>query len=107
MKTSDLSGIHFQFDSMLSEETIRAQRLAELKDIAEWRAKRLQAIKDWSEPKAVAERAEKYQAGPIIKPPPRLEKLEFEPLPGITLTPVIKSTKRRAWYVRLLRWLRR
>lgn len=41
----------------INPEAVRAQRMAELKDIAEYRARRLQAIKDWS----VAEKRETIQ----------------------------------------------
>lgn len=45
----------------ISPEALRAQRLAELKDIAEYRARRLQSYKNWSDPVKRAERIQKAQ----------------------------------------------
>lgn len=60
---------------MASPEAIRAQRQAELKDLAEYRQRHLQAIKDWSIPEkraAIIARteAEKQTAVEICKTMP-------------------------------------
>jgi hypothetical protein len=45
----EISGIH-QSQFMLSPEAIKAQLMAELKDLAEYRKRHLQAVMDWSDP---------------------------------------------------------
>lgn len=42
----------------LDPAVLRAQRMQELKDLAEWRARRLQAFRDWSDPVKRAARQE-------------------------------------------------
>lgn len=49
MKVNEIPGIYFSAFE-LSPETIKAQRLAELKDLAEYRQRHLKAIQDWSDP---------------------------------------------------------
>ena len=47
--SKDISGIFWNFEE-LNPEYICAQRMAELKDLAEYRMRHLQAIKEWSDP---------------------------------------------------------
>lgn len=48
--------------NQINPEVERAQRQAELKDMMEWRGRRLAAYKAWSQPEAVAERKAKHEA---------------------------------------------
>lgn len=101
-------------------ETLRAQRQQELKDIAEWRMRRLQQIIDWSDPvkreqrKAQAalerEQAEKIWAQQVAEDRTRLQmhepKVPFAD--RIMMTVITKAPGSRIpWWRRLLAWLKR
>lgn len=92
----------------ISPEAFKAQRMAELKDIAEWRARHLQYVKDWSDPVkraqiqadiAFAEKvARKIESMREVLPAQPLR-----PLADIlTIVPVFKpQPKKRSWLARL------
>ncbi len=56
----ELPGIIMNVDQ-ISPEVERAQRLQELKDVAEWKARRMAAYRNWVTPEAVAERQREYE----------------------------------------------
>lgn len=60
MKVTELPGIYWHMD-VISPEAFKAQRMAELKDLAEFRARHLKAIQDWSDPVKRAEIQAKYK----------------------------------------------
>lgn len=60
MKVSDPTGI-FQHVELLSPDVIKAQRMAELAQIAKYRAEKLQKYKDWSDPVKRAEMIKEMQ----------------------------------------------
>lgn len=60
MKLNDSIGI-FHHMEQLNPDVIRAQRIQELKDIAEWRARRMKAYREWVEPANVAYRQLKHE----------------------------------------------
>lgn len=45
----------------ISPEVERAQRLQELKDVAEWKARRMASYRSWVTPDAVAQRQREYE----------------------------------------------
>lgn len=60
MRLNDpIQGIIMQVDA-ISPEVERAQRMAELKDIAEYRARHLRAIQEWSIPELRLKRQAQY-----------------------------------------------
>lgn len=61
MKQNDI-GIFSQFEQ-LSPEVMRAQRQAELENIAKYRAERLQFYLDWSDPEKRAKLQAEHAAG--------------------------------------------
>ena len=87
--------IIIQADFQLPVETIRAQRMAELANIAAYRALKLQAYKDWSN----AEKREKLQASYRLElasakkiyeaMPPLTAKLDLRA--PIKITPIVKA----------------
>lgn len=48
MKINDFTGLYHMHEE-INPEVFAAQRLQELKDLAEWRSRHLQQIKDWSD----------------------------------------------------------
>ena len=92
--------IIIQADFQLNVETIRAQRMAELANIAAYRALKLQAYKDWSD----TEKREKLQASyrlelasakEIYKAmPPLTAKLDLRA--PIKVTPIVKAPTKPA-----------
>ena len=92
--------IIIQADFQLNVETIRAQRMAELANIAAYRALRLQAYKDWSIPEkrekiqAIYKR-ELFDAKEIYKAmPPLTAKLDLRA--PIKVTPIVKAPTKPA-----------
>ena len=87
--------IIIQADFQLPVETIRAQRMAELANIAAYRALKLQAYKDWSN----TEKREKLQASYRLElasakkiyeaMPPPTAKLDLRA--PIKVTPIVKN----------------
>lgn len=49
MKPTELTGVYFYMDS-ISPEAMKAQRMAELEQMAKYRSIRIQQYKDWSNP---------------------------------------------------------
>lgn len=117
MKFNDLTpGIFSQFES-LSPEVIKAQRMAELEAIAKYRAERLQAYIDWSNPEKRAKLQAEHAAG---------EKAAREAMAGkfiddyrvrtvkqdvfvgklLPVKELLKPAPRLSWWQRLLEWLR-
>lgn len=47
MRTNEFTGVYHMHEE-ISPEAYKAQRLQELKDLAEWRARHLAQIQDWS-----------------------------------------------------------
>ena len=104
----------------ISPEALRAQRQAELKDIAEYRARRLQAYKEWSDPVKRAERIEKAQEELRIAKEiweemlaQDLNKLEMH-MPSevdkfenkILVRVLEKASNRKPWWRRMIDWLK-
>jgi hypothetical protein len=118
VRVNETAGIFASVDQ-ISPEAFKAQRMQELKDIAEWRQRRVAAYQAWSTPEAIAERKAKHEAAAPAalelgrqlsaiaehqiaeakKDAPRLK------LAGISVTPVIRPV-RRTWWQRLLAWLK-
>lgn len=123
MKVSDLSEFHIQFD-MPSAEAFRAQRMAELEQMAKYRALKLQQYKDWSDPikraafqakikadEAIAkvELREMFKGDPdieyakiAVRPLTEEQVLTFKMSPLYKIPPNISQTR----WQRLWRWLR-
>lgn len=59
MRINEITGEYF-FMEQLSPEVQRAQRMAELEQLAKYRALKLQKIKDWSDPVKRAETQAQY-----------------------------------------------
>lgn len=117
MKINDPIGIIIQHEA-ISPEVVRAQRLAELKDIAEYRARHLKAIQDWSDPvkrkkiqdeHAAAERAAREEMAGKDIDPYRVRTVKNQtfiaPL-TFKVTPIVKPLLKRPWWRRLLDWFR-
>ncbi len=115
MRLNDpIPGIIMQVDA-ISPETERAQRMAELKNIAEYRARHLQYIKDWSDP----DKRAKIQAVHAVEERQARESLAGESVDNyrvrtvqggmsrIVMTEIVKPTPKLSWYKRLLNWFRR
>lgn len=61
MKINEIVGIHYHMD-ILSPEAYRAQRQAELEQMAKYRHMKLQIYKDWADPVKRAEIQAKHKA---------------------------------------------
>jgi len=89
-----------QADFQLPVETIRAQRMAELANIAAYRALKLQAYKDWSNTEKREKlqelyKRELYSAKEIYKAmPPLTAKLDLRA--PIKITPIVKAPTKPA-----------
>lgn len=119
MKVSDLIPGYVSHFQQLDPEVIRAQRLQELKDVAEWRARRLQAYKDWADP----EKREAMKAKVAKEMLDEREKLSGTFIDDyrvrtvrqdrfidglserIKVTPIVKPLPKRKWWQRLLDWI--
>lgn len=53
---------YYFFMDCISPEALRAQRLAELNDLAEWRQRHLRQIKEWSDPEKREKKIAKAKA---------------------------------------------
>ena len=83
----DPLGIFSHYAGAIDPEVAKAQKMQELKDLAEWRARHLQQIKEWSDPVKRAERQAKTQAelqaaiemvaGTTVELPPRRKLEDF------------------------------
>ncbi len=135
MKINEPVGIFIQHEA-ISPEVQRAQRMAELKDIAEYRARHLKYITDWSDPvkraKIQAEQAaaqaaarasldgkyiddyrvRKIAEGRFVNPG-AIDRPRFHmgPIPervsDFKITPLVKERPKLSWWRRLLAWLKR
>lgn len=104
MRVNESNAIYSAYDD-LDIEVIRAQRMAELEQIARYRAGRLAQFKAWADTeqreaiKANArleeEKARESMAGKTVYLPPKLKLEEL-----VTITPVVKpETKaKRPWW---------
>ncbi len=107
MRINETEGIYSMFED-LSPEVHRAQRLAELEQLARYRARRLAEYQAWSDPvqrmqiqinaRVEEAKARAEVAGKTVYLPPRL-KLEER----IEIIPLKKSSPKRSWWRRLLR----
>lgn len=117
MRVNETAGI-FHHMEQISPETFQAQRLQELRDVAEWRGRRIAAYKAWSDPKAIAERkaAHEKDAAAALERGQRLAELaraqqqevkESRPkLQGISVVTVLTPIPRTSWWQRFLAWLK-
>ena len=112
-------GIVSQFDA-ISPEVERAQRMAELKNIAEYRARRLQAYRDWANPIKRAELQAKHQQelkqareiweAQLKEDHRRLQMHEPKTTYAETISMRVLTKcpgKSKPWYQRLLDWFKR
>ena len=100
----------FHMHQEISPEAIKAQRMAELRDIAEYRARHLKAVMDWSDPVKRAtiidrnereiRHAQELVEGTTRHLPPRLS---LDDLVGVV--PVVKPAPKRSWLARLIAWM--
>lgn len=112
MRKSEFNGIYHMIDA-LDPAVIREQRLAELRDLAEFRYRKLAAIKAWSDPEAIAQRkAERelesqkaLERGKAMAEKAK-DDLKFKALSEmIKITPIVKPKQKKTWldmFVRLL-----
>lgn len=136
MRINDpIAGIIIQYQA-ISHEAERAQRMAELKNIAEYRARHLKAIQDWSDPvkrkkiqdeHAAAEKIARDQMAGELIDDFRVRKVEqgrfvnsgamdsprstgsVNPMPRVSdfkIKPIVKARPIRRWWRRILDWLR-
>lgn len=117
MKVNELAPTYVSHFQQLDHDVIRAQRLQELADIAEWRNRRLEKIKEWSEDpvKRAAIQAEVAResqeqrgemAGTFIDDY-RVRTVRHDAFivglsEHIKITPIAKPQPRRSWWQRLL-----
>ncbi len=90
----------------LDPDTIRAQRMAELQDLAEYRARRLKAYQEWAlaekrceiQAKAIEEEmvARKAVEGKTVYLPARLKLDDL-----VTVVELHKGKPKRSWWARL------
>ncbi len=93
------------YDSMLSEDVIRAQRMAELDQMAKYRAKVMQQYKEWSAPENVATRLAEFKPGELVDLSKPIE-IDHTPVMTFTTRPLYKPIVRLSWWRKLLNWLR-
>jgi hypothetical protein len=111
---------HYESVFELSPAAYHAQRMQELKDLADYRQRRNLAYREWSKPEALAERKRRHEATAAaalelgrqlseIARKQQAEKAERPKLAGITVTPIVKPApltrwqRLRAWIAMLLR----
>ncbi len=118
MKLNEPTGIFMQHEA-ISPEVERAQRMAELKNIAEYRASKLRYIQEWSDPvkrakiqaehAAAEKKARESLEGKYIDDY-RVRTVKNEVFVGtlnaiVTMKPIAKP--KMPWWERLLAWLLR
>lgn len=115
MRLNETIGIFYEART-ISPEAFKAQRLAELADIAEFRARRLGAIKKWSEDpasrevmKAVATAEERQARREVASEAQRFAKWfdENDRRNLGAVTPTYKAPFKQSWIERLADWLGR
>ena len=109
---NDMSLAFFTQWDGLSPEAQRAQRLAELKDIAEYKRRHLEAIKAWSDPNKRAAIQSQYHLDEVCA---RIEwdydeYLKSQPPPKSWLdyariTPINKQPPKKRWHDIIFGWI--
>lgn len=109
----ETTGIIFE-TQVASPEACKAQKMAELKNLAEYRAGKLQKYVEWSKPEAIAARYAEHLAAAeaarqkaaevlaLIKKQEEASKLyEAEKMPQFKISPLIKTKLKIHWFKRL------
>lgn len=107
MRVTEPTGI-FQMFEEISPEAIRAQRMAELNDLAKYRARRLRFYMDWADPVMRAKLQEETAAQEHFartlyeqREPDKMTSLHLF-ADAVKITPIFKPVpKKRSWLARL------
>lgn len=65
MRTNEFTGVYHMHDE-ISPEAYKAQRIQELKDLAEWRARHLAQIQDWSKDETRMARKAEHELNELV-----------------------------------------
>lgn len=97
----------------LSPETIRAQRMAELAQMAKYRRGKLQEYVDWSSPEKRDERIKKAQAEEMAarqmvssKHEEFARMFDLDDAQPMMIGRIITKTTEKPWYQRIVSWIK-